>query len=156
MCRVTLFLDFDGVTHPLHCHERQHFSRLSSIEQVLRACPTVEVVLSSTWRLQYPLEQLRARFSNDMRPRIVGVTPLAANLPAGPSRLEAFPRHKEAWHWMLQNREAFDRWLAIDDRPYLFRPFFDDIVQSNPATGADDQVLALLKERLMQKAEGSR
>ena len=55
---------------------------------------------------------------------------------------------------MLRHRAASDRWLAIDDRPYLFRPFFDSVVQSNSATGADERVLAFLKVRLVQKAGG--
>lgn len=151
---VTLFLDFDGVTHPLHCHESKHFTCLAGIEEVLRECPTVEVVLSTTWRLQYELDHLRRPFSEDIRPRVVGITPLASNLPDGPTRLDSFPRHKEAWHWMLQNRDASERWLAIDDRPYLFRPFFDSVVESNPRTGADERVLTLLRMRLMQKSGG--
>ncbi|WP_366523381.1 HAD domain-containing protein [Acidovorax sp.] len=150
---VTLFLDFDGVTHPLHCHERKHFSCLAGIEAVLRECPTVEVVLSTTWRLRYELDHLRRPFSDDIRPRVVGSTPLASSPPSGPSRLDAFSRHKEVWHWMLKNRNASDRWLAIDDRPYLFRPFSDAVIECDPRTGADEQVLARLKVRLLQMGQ---
>lgn len=148
--RVTLFLDFDGVTHPLHCHESRHFSRLAGIEGVLRACPCVEVVLSTTWRLQHPLVQLRTKFSKDIQHRVVGATDAACKLPEWPSRLNAYPRHKEAHHWMLNNRDASDRWLAIDDRPYLFRPFCDVVVECDSKRGADEPVLLLLKSRLIQ------
>ncbi len=153
--QVTLFLDFDGVTHPEHCHERLHFSRLAGIEGVLRGCPSAEVVLSTTWRYQYSLEDLRRRFSADIQPRVIDVTPRASSLPDGPPRLDSYPRHRECWHWMLRNRGASDCWLAIDDRPYLFRPFFDAVIESDSKTGADERVLALLKMRLMQKAWGA-
>lgn len=150
---LTLFLDFDGVTHPLHCHESKHFSRLAGIEAVLRTCPSVEVVLSTTWRLQYPFDHLRGKFSGDIQPRVVGATEAAYTLPEWPSRLNAYPRHKEAHHWMLNNRNASDRWLAIDDRAYLFRPFSDAVIECDPRTGADDQVLARLAVRLLQMVQ---
>ena len=150
---MTLFLDFDGVTHPLHCNESRHFSRLAGIEGVLRACPYVEVVLSTTWRLQYPFDHLQGTFSRDIQPRVVGATEAAFMLPEWPSRLNAYPRHKEAHHWMLTNRDASDRWLAIDDRPYLFRPFSNVVIECVPETGADEQVLARLKNRLREMGE---
>ncbi|MGQ0730335.1 HAD domain-containing protein [Acidovorax sp.] len=152
---MTLFLDFDGVTHPLHCHESNHFSRLAGIEAVLRTCPSVEVVLSTTWRLQYPFDQLREKFSRDIQPRVIGATEAAFRLPEWPSRLSAYPRHKEVHHWMLTNRDASDRWLAIDDRPYLFRPFSDVVVECDSKRGADEPVLLLLQSRLNQMAGGS-
>lgn len=53
---------------------------------------------------------------------------------------------------MLNNRDASDRWLAIDDRAYLFRPFSDVLVECDPKRGADEPVLALLKSKLIQMA----
>lgn len=53
---------------------------------------------------------------------------------------------------MLNNRDASDGWLAIDDRPYLFRPFSNVVVECDPKRGADEPVLVLLKSRLIQMA----
>ncbi|MBW8456939.1 MAG: hypothetical protein K0M58_00620 [Thiobacillus sp.] len=36
---------------------------------------TIRIVVSSTWRHQFTLDQLRARFSPDIAVRIIGVTP---------------------------------------------------------------------------------
>lgn len=47
-----LFLDFDGVLHPEHCHESKHFCCLPVLEDALRQAPEWQVVISSTWRLQ--------------------------------------------------------------------------------------------------------
>ena len=74
-----LFLDFDGVLHPEHCHESKHFCCLEVFEQAVRQAPDIELVVTSTWRLQNSLEQLRKRFSIDVAARIAGVTPRFAD-----------------------------------------------------------------------------
>ena len=152
MRKVTLFLDFDGVTHPLHCHESRHFSCLSGIEDVLRQVPSVEVVISSTWRLQYPMEALRARFSANIAQRVIGVTPIHPVDDALPVRLLSFPRHAECVAWMRTNRQSHDVWLAIDDRPYLFEPFFMGVVVTESWLGATGDVLQKLKHELERLA----
>lgn len=60
-----LFLDFDGVLHPEHCHESKHFCCLPFLEGVLREIPDCELVITSTWRLHKPLDDLRSYFSSD-------------------------------------------------------------------------------------------
>ena len=151
---TTLFLDFDGVTHPLHCHESKQFSCLAGIEDTLRRFPDVEVVISSTWRLQYPLERLQEWFATDIRCRVIDVTPVASRLPSYPDRLVSFPRHHECWSWMRLYRQASDNWLALDDRPFLFQPFFADVVPINGRTGVDADALSELRRRLLLKAKG--
>src|SRR2546427_1343239 len=54
-----VFLDFDGVLHPEFCHESKHFCCLPLMEDLLRQASTCLVVISSTWRLQAPVEKLR-------------------------------------------------------------------------------------------------
>jgi len=46
------------------------------IEKVLRNHPLVEVVLSTSWRESYPLDELRYLFSIDIAERIVGMNPI--------------------------------------------------------------------------------
>lgn len=55
---LILFLDFDGVLHPEHCHESKHFCRLPILEAALRQVPETKVVITSTWRLEQSLENL--------------------------------------------------------------------------------------------------
>ena len=61
-----LFLDFDGVLHPEHCHESRHFCCLSILEDALRQVPECQIVITSTWRLEQSYETLRKRFSPDI------------------------------------------------------------------------------------------
>ncbi|WP_342133673.1 HAD domain-containing protein, partial [Hydrogenophaga sp. OTU3427] len=72
---MILFLDFDGVLHPEFSHESRHFCCLPVLEQVVRQLQDCEVVISSTWRLDFPLDRLREKFSSDLAARVVGATP---------------------------------------------------------------------------------
>jgi hypothetical protein len=73
---MILFLDVDGVLHP---HVEYDATLLlvhrPALEAVLRACSDVEIVISSTWRINRTLAELRALFSDDIAPRVIGVTP---------------------------------------------------------------------------------
>ena len=70
-----LFLDFDGVLHPEHCHESKHFSCLPVFESVLSQVPDCKLVIASTWRLQIPVERLREKLGPNVAAKLVGVTP---------------------------------------------------------------------------------
>lgn len=140
----TLFLDFDGVLHPEHCHESRHFCCLSIFEQVLRSVPDWEVVITSTWRLQIPFESLRDRFSPDVALRIIGVTTPFSHLQSVPDSLKAFEREAECSAWLRANDRVVFPWLAIDDRSWLYRPFNRSLFLVDGKTGltaADTQAL---------------
>lgn len=149
-----LCLDFDGVTHPEPCHPDRYFCYLGQIEAVLREHPTVEIVISSSWRDQYSLSELRDFFSPDLAVRVVGMTP-SIKRPSSrwlPGNTPEFEREWEIETWMKENRSWGTPWLAIDDRPYWFRPESINLLLTQSKTGftSDDQVTlrAMLKERL--------
>ena len=75
---MILFLDFDGVLHPQYEHEpvptELAFCHLARFEALMRKFPSVEIVISSTWREQFSMEVLRAKFSTDIAARIIGRT----------------------------------------------------------------------------------
>lgn len=69
-----MFLDFDGVLHPATVDPGQvhlNFQQLPLLEFLLREVPSVVVVISSSWRLQRPLSELRGLFSPDIPARII-------------------------------------------------------------------------------------
>ena len=79
--RILLFLDFDGVLHPQYEGQQQvpdevAFCHLPRFEELLRDFPEVDVVISSAWRKQITLDELKNYFSEDIRTRIVGATPV--------------------------------------------------------------------------------
>lgn len=120
---LILFLDFDGVLHPEHCHESKHFCRLPILEAALRQVPETKVVITSTWRLEQSLENLRQRFSPDIANIIQGVTPRYSDLKNVPNTLVSYQREAECYAWLSSNNLAHCNWLAVDDRSWLYRPF---------------------------------
>ena len=130
------FLNFDGFLHPETLQgSTTLMSRLPLVEEVLRAYPGAELVISSPWRLRYPDAELaattlRIRFAPDIAPRVVGVTPDHKTLDArdSPDRLSSFTRHWECEAWMRAHRPPGTRWMALDDRAYLFRPFCNNLM----------------------------
>ena len=123
--RQWLFLDFDGVTHPFFPRadvpesENQFFAYLPTIEAVLRLFPETGVVIASSWREKWSLEELRKNFAPDMRDRIVDVTPVVP-IPWGETDRGSRQREVEAW---LESRgQSNAPWVALDDTVWLYRP----------------------------------
>ena len=118
---MILFLDFDGVLHPQYDGQQVPlevvFCHLSRFEAVMRCFPNVDIVISSTWREQFDLSSLRARFSSDIALRIIGVTPLSADLP--PAN-KPKTRECEIINWLQVNNRQGEEWIAIDDCAWQF------------------------------------
>lgn len=141
-----LFLDFDGVLHPQYdgacVPQEQAFCHLPRLEAVLRDYLGVELVISSEWRRQLPLDALRARFSPDIAARIVGATPVAAF--AALARREA-----EILQWLAAAGRAADApWLALDDAIWQFDRHRDRVVACTPWVGFDARAEVALRQRL--------
>ncbi|MCT9811356.1 HAD domain-containing protein [Acidovorax sp. Be4] len=145
---LVLFLDFDGVLHPLHCHESRHFSNLELFEQSVRSINDLQIVVSSTWRLSRSLEQLRERFSQDVAKRIVGCCPPFRSLSDVPPSLVGYEREAECRAWLRANAAPWTLWLAVDDSPWLFRPFSKNLLVLNKRTGLDAAACVELRRRL--------
>ena len=121
---VTLFLDFDGVTHPEPCGSESAFCSLNLIEAVLLDYPSVEIVVSSSWRDHYSLADLQEFFSDAIKARVIDVTPSVKRPSADwlPAQVPRFDRQWECESWLKLNRPWASPWLAIDDRAYWFEP----------------------------------
>ena len=116
---MIVFLDFDGVTHAffprkdLTDEENQLFYFLPRIEKVLREFEEVKVVISSSWRLlAYSLDDLRSNFSEDMRERVIGVTP---EIKLNTHVDWEGRRQREVELYLSQNQLEGTPWLALDD-----------------------------------------
>ncbi|PQA75956.1 HAD domain-containing protein [Rhodoferax sp. TS-BS-61-7] len=143
-----LFLDFDGVMHPEFCHESKHFVHRDTFEAVVRAASHVELVISSTWRNSRPLDELRALFTADVAARIIGATPLYAQLEEVPDTLVGYAREAECRHWLQQHGRAAQEWLAVDDRSWNFRPFNPHVFLVNGEVGLDAGTAEKLAARI--------
>jgi len=112
MKSVILFLDFDGVFHPLMGNGLQ-FVDLPNFENLLRQYKDrvdFKLVISSTWRRQYTLSQIKNFFSPDISLLLSGVTPVINEIGDG-------IRYQEAQQWRAQN-DMFSAWFALDDDHY--------------------------------------
>lgn len=109
-----IFMDFDGVTHPWG--EVEDFRCLPLIESVVREFEEARVVIASDWRMLFSMQKLMARFSEDIRPRIVGATPHL--LPKNGAELHGL-REREAMLWLAQHESDHRKaaWCALDDAP---------------------------------------
>lgn len=148
---MILFLDFDGVLHPefgnrdgdLFCHR-------AKLEGILRDHPAVEIVISSSWRQTRSLAELQGLFSPDIGTRIVGATPDWRDLPQLYEVIGNYPRHVEVEGWLRQANRVWERWVALDDRDYWFRPFLPNLVRCDPTIGLDDAIECQLRHKLGQ------
>ena len=143
-----LFVDFDGVLHPEFCHESRHFMHRDAFETVMRQLPSVDLVVSSTWRLQRNLQELKALFSGDIGARVVGATPLYTQLEDIPDTLVGYAREAECVAWLRQNGRAAQDWLALDDRSWNFRPFHRDVFLLDGRVGLDARAATALLARM--------
>ena len=106
---MILFLDFDGVTHPIQASEAGYFQHAPALENVLRDFPLVQIVISSSWRFFEDFEQLKSHFSPAFRERIIDVTPTLE-----PNWLH-HARFLEISAWIEKN-DYWGDWIALDDQ----------------------------------------
>jgi hypothetical protein len=120
---VILFLDFDGVLHPVFPRkelpdaENQLFSYLPRLESVLRDFPAVQIVISSSWREGRPWGHVIKAFSADIADRIIGATPVVrCNEPPYPKH----QRHGEVMLYLENNNLTAADWVALDDNARIY------------------------------------
>ena len=134
-----LFLDFDGVLHPFGCWVDRHFCRLPLLEVWLRRRPAVDVVITSTWRVQHTFEELRSKFAQDLQLRVVGVTPQfmrdAWEQYDGEPPPPGHERHAEVLRWLALSEGPRRRWAALDDQPGLYKPLTEQLVLCDGKVG---------------------
>ncbi|WP_426303981.1 HAD domain-containing protein [Acidovorax facilis] len=143
-----LFLDFDGVLHPEHCHESKHFCCLPILEDAVRHVPECRVVITSTWRQEKSYEALVQKFSPDIAAVIKGVTPRYQDLTSVPNTLAGYEREAECHAWLWANNLPACNWVAVDDRSWLYRPFCKSLFLVDGRTGLTQASGSQLVSRL--------
>lgn len=147
---MIVFLDFDGVLHPEPCYDTtKYFIFLPRLESVLREFNDLKIVISSTWREKYSLSELKKYFSPDIANLIIGVTPRWQDISEIVAGIQ-YQRHAEIEAWIRQSSTPWERWLAIDDKPYLFKPFLNNLVKTNSLTGFDGTTENMLRTKLLK------
>jgi len=107
---IYIFLDIDGVLSPEPRNDYV-FDKdcLAHFENAIRTLDDVKIVISSTWKLVYSLKEIKGRFSPDIQPLIVGMTPDAYG------KIEPYERHGEVLAYLRLAEDEDAEWVAIDD-----------------------------------------
>lgn len=146
---MILFLDFDGVLHPEHDGEPtpadRVFCHLPRFEAIMRDFPSVEVVISSKWRCQFSIDDLRSRFSPDIAARIIGATP---QTDANDDQYLPARREGEILEWLAANGRENAPWIALDDASWQFQQHRDRLVACTWYIGLDEAVESRLRAML--------
>lgn len=148
---MILFLDFDGVLHPVKSTIDDIFCRAPLLEDfLLREMPDWNIVLSTSWREPHSLEELFDFLPESLHSRILGTT--VNDVHPGPREMDYMlfqrsPRHAQALYYLRENGLAGTEWLALDDSAPDFEPATPQLVLCNPTLGITPQILAELRER---------
>jgi hypothetical protein len=151
---MILFLDFDGVLHPVGSTPAQCFACLPLLEEFLRIeAPSWQVVISSSWREYYSRQQLLELFSPDLRARIIGSTPFDGDRSLHATwgaQASLYPREIQIRHFLAQRGLDADNWVALDDMKWWFRDAEanDHLVLCNPEIGLSESDLVRLRIKL--------
>jgi hypothetical protein len=145
-----LFLDIDGVLHPVgvdYSFSSRFFSHLPRLEALLREFESVDVVISSDWRLAESIEQLQRYFTADIRHRIIGATP-----QIDPNATVHHRRQLEIQAWLDGNSRLDAEWVALDDWPSNFEAGFVRLVLTDPRHAFDQDSVQELRAHFLRFA----
>ena len=123
----TLFLDFDGVLHP--SISTDFFSKIDILEQTIKN-NAVAIVISSSWRFQYTLEELKNMLGPCIAAQVIGVT--------GDVHIGKFARYEEIMKWIHIHQECTD-YSILDDSAYEFPKNLPNLILCDSRTGLDRQ-----------------
>ena len=140
---ATLFVDFDGVFHAMDSRDFEYrgnalvvadnpdlFQWAPLLWQIIEPYP-VELVVHSSWRRLYPVDDLIARFPAAMQPRIAGVT-------------EGRERHQSILNYVCMHDVR--RFAVLDDSPEAFPENWPNLIVCDAQRGINDAaVLAQIR-----------
>ncbi|MBM5575322.1 HAD domain-containing protein [Deefgea sp. CFH1-16] len=140
---MLIFLDIDGVLHPYseRNNSARQFEQLPRLESVLHDFPEIQVVITSTWRLN-SMARILSIFTDDVRPRVLGATPDLSNAVG-----EGNPRgrrQREAMKFLADRGLLHLSWLAIDDAENWSDE--DRLILCDPDIGLNFEVEARLRQ----------
>lgn len=144
-------MDFDGVLHPEPCTDGQLFCHLPKLENLLHEFPAVQIVISSTWRSNRTIDELRQFFSPDIAARLISCTPYWQHLPELVEVIGiTYTRQVEIEGWLRAAGRPWENWVALDDRGYCFKPFLPNLIKCESKIGITDEVLEQLRKKFNQ------
>jgi hypothetical protein len=129
-----LFLDFDGVLHSVEASKQELFCKAPLLRNFLSANPC-EIVISSSWRLHFSLDELKERLQPPFTNLIVGQT--------GPREIGRCSRFTEIKNYISKNSPQAI-WRALDDSIKDFPIDCPELIHCDPYEGITEKEIILL------------
>lgn len=161
---LVLYLDFDGVLHHQNClwHPKKGaylhapagyklFQHAELLAELLEPFPEVQIVLSTSWALQYGLAGAAKRLPAELRDRVIGGTFHSRHMPRQQFQYET-PRGLQVYEDVLRRRPR--DWLALDDNVDGWPPeSVGHFIQTDENEGISaPEILFEIKEKLLEMA----
>jgi hypothetical protein len=124
-----IFLDFDGVMHPVTASEEDRFCHAQLLAETIGGLECeVRLVISSSLRGYYSLNELRTLLPKSLRDLIVGITPHFTGRHQRFKEIKAF----------LKDHPLGTDWRALDDDASGFPKGCPQLILCNCNIGLDD------------------
>lgn len=121
-----LFLDFDGVLHPLGASKQNLFTRSSYLEDSCANYPC-EIVITSNWRITNTIDEMILRLPLSIRSKVRGAT--------GVLQEKKHKRFQEIKNYLEVNKLYDVSWVALDDSYWEFPNSCSNLIRCNPNVG---------------------
>jgi len=113
---MILFLDFDGVLHPISGSNPFQPACVFELETVIHHFPSLEIVVTLSWREEKSMEELIALVGPVIGKRIIGTTPIMDD------PFLHHTRYHEVMAYLACLPEQDRVWVAIDDEVGNYPP----------------------------------
>ena len=147
-----LLLDFDGVLHP----DRYSLSnydpdRVFRSNEVFSQAPVLaglitefpcQIIISSSWRFTYNLDEMKEKLPKVIAKNVVGVT--------GDAYIGPYPRYNEIQEYLISRNKSLYAWRALDDSKIEFPNGCTDLILCDPNTGIASKQIQELKKWLQK------
>lgn len=122
-----LFLDFDGVLHPLNSKRERLFCKAHYLEKSLEGA-SCKIVITSNWRLTHSIETMRELLPRKIGEFIIGATDIATEVN--------HQRFVEIQNYLKTYIDSsLIDWRAIDDTPQAFPSECENLISCDSHLG---------------------
>jgi len=129
-----LFLDFDGVLHPLNSKRESLFCNVHYLEKSLEGA-SCKIVITSNWRLTHSIDAMRELLPQKISELIIGATDIAAGV-----NHQRFVEIQNYLNMYIDSNPV--DWRAIDDTVIHFPSECENLIccDTHSGMGSAEQI----------------
>ena len=101
-----------------------------------------QIVISSSWRFSYNLDEMKEKLPKAISKNVIGVT--------GDAYIGPYPRFNEIKEYLLSRNKSLYGWRALDDSKIEFPNGCTDLILCDPNTGLASKQIQELKKWLQK------